>query len=87
MNPANYREALIETHEDAAEGADILLVSKSLLRILLEQSLRIYFSIIFSQVKPALPYLDVIRLLRENSPLPIAAYQVPRTSSTFALTF
>lgn len=26
MNPANYREALIETNEDEAEGADILLV-------------------------------------------------------------
>lgn len=26
MNPANYREALIETREDEAEGADILLV-------------------------------------------------------------
>lgn len=29
------------------------------------------------QVKPGLPYLDIIRLLRDNSPLPIAAYQVP----------
>jgi porphobilinogen synthase len=27
-------------------------------------------------VKPAMPYLDVIRRLREESPLPIAAYQV-----------
>ncbi|KAL2657857.1 hypothetical protein AAZV13_04G204000 [Glycine max] len=27
-------------------------------------------------VKPGLPYLDIIRLLRDNSPLPIAAYQV-----------
>ncbi|KAK1268247.1 hypothetical protein QJS04_geneDACA006766 [Acorus gramineus] len=52
MNPANYREALVESHEDEAEGADILLV------------------------KPALPYLDVIRLLRDQSSLPIAAYQV-----------
>lgn len=52
MNPANYREALVECHEDEAEGADILLV------------------------KPAMPYLDVIRLLRDESPLPIAAYQV-----------
>ena len=26
MNPANYREALIETAADEAEGADILLV-------------------------------------------------------------
>lgn len=52
MNPANYREALLETAADEAEGADILLV------------------------KPGLPYLDVIRLLRDNSALPIAAYQV-----------
>ncbi|KAK1273338.1 hypothetical protein QJS04_geneDACA018996 [Acorus gramineus] len=52
MNPANYREALVESHEDEVEGADILLV------------------------KPALPYLDVIRLLRDQSSLPIAAYQV-----------
>lgn len=29
-----------------------------------------------SQVKPGLPYLDIIRLLRDSSPLPIAAYQV-----------
>jgi porphobilinogen synthase len=27
-------------------------------------------------VKPGLPYLDIIRLLRDNSPLPIAAYHV-----------
>ncbi|XP_020253257.1 delta-aminolevulinic acid dehydratase, chloroplastic-like [Asparagus officinalis] len=52
MNPANYREALVETEADEAEGADILLV------------------------KPAMPYLDVIRLLRDSSSLPIAAYQV-----------
>ncbi|XP_011623259.1 delta-aminolevulinic acid dehydratase, chloroplastic isoform X2 [Amborella trichopoda] len=51
MNPANYREALIETSEDEAEGADILMV------------------------KPAMPYLDVIRLLHDNSALPISAYQ------------
>ncbi|KAI7993631.1 hypothetical protein LOK49_LG11G01681 [Camellia lanceoleosa] len=52
MNPANYREALVEAREDESEGADILLV------------------------KPGLPYLDIIRLLHDNSPLPIAAYQV-----------
>lgn len=52
MNPANYREALVEARGDEAEGADILLV------------------------KPGLPYLDIIRLLRDSSPLPIAAYQV-----------
>jgi len=27
-------------------------------------------------VKPGLPYLDIVRLLRDHSPLPIAAYQV-----------
>ena len=27
MNPANYREALVEARADEAEGADILLVS------------------------------------------------------------
>lgn len=27
MNPANYREALVEAQADEAEGADILLVS------------------------------------------------------------
>ncbi|KAI3884423.1 hypothetical protein MKX03_034763 [Papaver bracteatum] len=52
MNPANYREALVEARADEAEGADILLV------------------------KPGLPYLDIVRLLRDSSPLPIAAYQV-----------
>jgi porphobilinogen synthase len=30
----------------------------------------------FLMVKPALAYLDVIRLLKDNSPLPIAAYNV-----------
>jgi porphobilinogen synthase len=30
----------------------------------------------FLMVKPALPYLDVIRLLKDNFPLPIAAYNV-----------
>mmetsp|Transcript_20022 Transcript_20022/g.34420 ORF Transcript_20022/g.34420 Transcript_20022/m.34420 type:complete len:418 (-) Transcript_20022:480-1733(-) len=52
MDPANYREALLEAETDAAEGADMLMV------------------------KPAGPYLDVIRLLRDNTSLPIAAYQV-----------
>lgn len=27
-------------------------------------------------VKPGMPYLDIIRLLRENTPLPISAYHV-----------
>nr|XP_029116546.1 delta-aminolevulinic acid dehydratase, chloroplastic-like [Elaeis guineensis] len=52
MNPANYKEAPIETEADEDEGADILLV------------------------KPAMPCLDVVWLLLDNSALPIAAYQV-----------
>ena len=52
LNPANRREALIESALDAAEGADILMV------------------------KPALPYLDVLLKLREETSLPLAAYQV-----------
>lgn len=52
MDPANYREAILEMEADDSEGADILLV------------------------KPGLPYLDIIHLLRDNSSLPIAAYQV-----------
>lgn len=52
MNPANRKEALIESQLDTEEGADFLMV------------------------KPALAYLDVIRLLKDNSALPIAAYNV-----------
>jgi porphobilinogen synthase len=52
LNPANRREARIETLLDEGEGADILMV------------------------KPAGPYLDIIRELRDNTDLPIAAYQV-----------
>ncbi len=52
LNPANRREAMIETELDEVEGADVLMV------------------------KPAGPYLDIIRDLRENTNLPIAAYQV-----------
>jgi porphobilinogen synthase len=84
MNPANYREALIETASDEAEGADILLVIwlyehkvphyilKGL--CLLMSCIKNYVNL--CQVKPGLPYLDIIRLLRDNSALPIAAYQV-----------
>jgi porphobilinogen synthase len=52
LNPANRREALIETTLDAAEGADIVMI------------------------KPAGPYLDVIRDVRLATRKPIAAYQV-----------
>ena len=52
LNPANRREALLETSLDETEGADILMV------------------------KPAGPYLDIIREVRESTILPVAAYQV-----------
>ena len=52
MNPANQREALIESRLDEAEGADFLMV------------------------KPALPYLDIIKLIKDNTELPVAAYNV-----------
>jgi porphobilinogen synthase len=52
MDPANAREALLETSLDIEEGADIVMV------------------------KPALPYLDVLRRVRETTNLPVAAYNV-----------
>ena len=52
MDPANAREALVETSLDIEEGADIVMV------------------------KPALPYLDVLRRVRETTDLPLAAYNV-----------
>ena len=52
LNPANRREARMETELDEQECADILMV------------------------KPAGPYLDIIRELRDRSDLPVAAYQV-----------
>jgi porphobilinogen synthase len=52
LNPANRREARIETRLDEEEGADVLMV------------------------KPAGPYLDIIRELRDDTDLPVAAYQV-----------
>lgn len=52
MDPANAREALVETELDVEEGADIVMV------------------------KPALPYLDVIRRVRDTTNLPVAAYNV-----------
>lgn len=52
MDPANGREALLESVLDETEGADILMV------------------------KPGMPYLDVISKLREQTLLPVAAYQV-----------
>lgn len=52
MDPANWREALLEVRLDEEEGADMVMV------------------------KPAGAYLDVIRLVREATLLPVAAYQV-----------
>jgi porphobilinogen synthase len=52
MNPANQREALIESRLDEEEGADFLMV------------------------KPALAYLDIIKLIKDDTELPVAAYNV-----------
>lgn len=52
MDPANAREALLESRADLAEGADILIV------------------------KPAGPYQDIIKLVRDHTETPLAAYQV-----------
>jgi porphobilinogen synthase len=52
MDPANRREAQLESDLDVREGADWLMV------------------------KPALPYLDIIRDVDENYDLPLAAYCV-----------
>ncbi|MFV0338048.1 MAG: porphobilinogen synthase [Chthoniobacterales bacterium] len=52
MNPANVREARLETKLDEEEGADILMI------------------------KPAGLYLDIIHAVREQTLLPLAAYQV-----------
>ncbi|MDD1771558.1 MAG: porphobilinogen synthase, partial [Methanomassiliicoccales archaeon] len=52
MDPANGRQALLEMHLDADEGADVLMV------------------------KPAMPYLDVIKEARQRFDLPLCAYQV-----------
>lgn len=52
MDPANWREALLEAKADIEEGAAMLIV------------------------KPAGPYQDIIRYIRDNVQLPVAAYQV-----------
>ena len=52
MDPANGDEAVRESLEDVAEGADIIMV------------------------KPALPYLDVIRRVKDATAMPLAAYNV-----------
>ena len=52
LDPANFREAMLELRLDEQEGADILMI------------------------KPAEPYLDVIKAAKEKFSLPIAAYQV-----------
>jgi porphobilinogen synthase len=52
MDPANGDEAVRESVEDVAEGADIIMV------------------------KPALPYLDIIRRVKDATAMPLAAYNV-----------
>lgn len=52
LNPANRREAILESMLDESEGADILMV------------------------KPAGLYLDIIRDIKNECSIPLAAYQV-----------
>ncbi len=52
IDPANSDEALRETAQDLAEGADMVMV------------------------KPGLPYLDIIRRLKDEFAMPTFAYQV-----------
>lgn len=52
MDPANFREALLEAQSDETEGADMLMI------------------------KPALPYLDVIAGIKNQTKLPVGAYHV-----------
>ncbi|WP_246727716.1 porphobilinogen synthase [Chelativorans sp. Marseille-P2723] len=52
IDPANTDEALRETDQDLAEGADMVMV------------------------KPGLPYLDIIRRIKDTFAVPTFAYQV-----------
>ena len=52
IDPANCDEAIRETEQDVAEGADMIMV------------------------KPGLPYLDIVRLLKDEFRMPTFAYQV-----------
>lgn len=52
MDPGNGREALRESLDDEAEGADILMV------------------------KPGMPYLDVLRRVKDSFAMPTFVYQV-----------
>ena len=52
IDPANSDEAIRETEQDVAEGADMIMV------------------------KPGLPYLDIVRLLKDEFRMPTFAYQV-----------
>jgi porphobilinogen synthase len=52
LDPANTDEAVRETEQDIAEGADMVMV------------------------KPGLPYLDIVRRLKDEFQMPTFAYQV-----------
>ncbi len=52
IDPANTDEAIRETEQDVAEGADMVMV------------------------KPGLPYLDIIRRVKDEFQMPTFAYQV-----------
>ena len=52
IDPSNSDEAVRETEQDLAEGADMIMV------------------------KPGLPYLDIVRRLKDEFAMPTFAYQV-----------
>lgn len=80
---AKYASAFYNPFRDALDSAPKLGDKKTyqmdpanLQEALIEAELDMEEGADFLMVKPALAYLDVIRLLKENFPLPIAAYNV-----------
>lgn len=80
---AKYASAFYNPFRDALDSAPKLGDKKTyqmdpanLQEALIEAELDLEEGADFLMVKPALAYLDVIRLLKDNFPLPIAAYNV-----------
>lgn len=80
---AKYASAFYNPFRDALDSAPKLGDKKTyqmdpanLQEALIEAELDMEEGADFLMVKPALAYLDVIRLLKDNFPLPIAAYNV-----------
>ena len=80
---AKYASAFYNPFRDALDSAPKLGDKKTyqmdpanLQEALIEAELDTEEGADFLMVKPALAYLDVIRLLKDNFPLPIAAYNV-----------